>query len=80
MFTFAMLCILFQANLTCGVPYEYKPHDTHMQCNETMFLDFSKIMRCKLENAYMHVNIENMAQLERRKNALESFLRKMNLL
>jgi hypothetical protein len=45
-----------------------------------MFLDFSKIMRCKLENAYMHVNIENMAQLERRKNALESFLRKMNLL
>jgi len=47
-----------------------------MQCNETMFLDFSKIMRCKLENAYMHVNMEKMAQLERKKMCLKVFLEK----
>lgn len=33
-------------------------------------------MRCKLENAYMHVNMEKMAQLERKKMCLKVFLEK----
>ena len=32
-------------------------------------------MRCKLENAYMHVNMEKMAQLERKKMCLKVFLK-----